>query len=210
MTAIEAGQHAEGDAALGHRQPEVVGDGREQGRQHLLARGRDEVRQAEQANTPQWGRWRAPTRRRPVRCRSPRRAGLVHFAYSMQSREWPAPPRRRDRSPSCSTPHRVTDAVGDAFAAWGRGEAATTQRVRAAAGGLDGERDGGGRAAVLRAARSTPPRNGAFTFVIVLFDAEGRLPVHARRRRDHPPAHAGRVGAGDPRTWPSPTARPRR
>ena len=70
--------------------------------------------------------------------------------------------------------HAVTTALGDAFAAWGRGEAATTRRVRAAASGL--------MASAMAAA--VPPysggkvyatRDGAFTFLIVLFDDEGRL-----------------------------------
>lgn len=68
----------------------------------------------------------------------------------------------------------VTAAVGDAFAAWGRGAAATTQRVRAAAGL--------GMASAMAAV--VPPfsggkvyatRDGRFTFVIVLFDLEGRF-----------------------------------
>lgn len=68
----------------------------------------------------------------------------------------------------------VTEVVGDAFAAWGRGEAATTQRVRSAAGG--------GMASAMAAV--VPPysggkvyatTNGVFTFVNVLFDLEGRL-----------------------------------
>lgn len=68
----------------------------------------------------------------------------------------------------------VTDAVSDAFVAWGRGQAATTQRSRAAAGGLMAS----AMAAVV------PPFSGGklyathdrvFTFVIVLFDDEGRF-----------------------------------
>lgn len=68
----------------------------------------------------------------------------------------------------------VTAAVGDAFAAWGRGAAATTQRVRAAAGL--------GMASAMAAV--VPPfsggkvyatHEGRFTFVIVLFDLEGRF-----------------------------------
>jgi ornithine cyclodeaminase len=71
-------------------------------------------------------------------------------------------------------PESVTDSLGAAFAAWGRSEAATTRRVRAAAGGLMAS----AMAAIV------PPYSGgkvyatcqgAFTFVIVLFDAEGRL-----------------------------------
>lgn len=68
----------------------------------------------------------------------------------------------------------VTDVVGDAFAAWGRGEAATTQRVRSAAGG--------GMASAMAAV--VPPysggkvyatKDGVFTFVNVLFDLDGHL-----------------------------------
>jgi ornithine cyclodeaminase/alanine dehydrogenase-like protein (mu-crystallin family) len=71
-------------------------------------------------------------------------------------------------------PTSVTEAVADAFTAWGRGEAATTQRVRAAAAGLMSS----------AMAAAVPPfsggklyatTNGVFTFVIVLFDAEGRF-----------------------------------
>ena len=68
----------------------------------------------------------------------------------------------------------VTEVVGAAFAAWGRGDAATTQRVRSAAGG--------GMASAMAAV--VPPysggkvyatKNGVFTFVNVLFDLDGRL-----------------------------------
>lgn len=68
----------------------------------------------------------------------------------------------------------VTEVVGAAFAAWGRGEADTTQRVRSSAGG--------GMASAMAAV--VPPysggkvyatRNGVFTFLNVLFDLEGRL-----------------------------------
>lgn len=66
----------------------------------------------------------------------------------------------------------VTEVVGDAFAAWGRGDAATTQRVRSAAGG----------AMASAMAAVVPPfsggkvyatTNGVFTFVNVLFDVDG-------------------------------------
>lgn len=66
----------------------------------------------------------------------------------------------------------VTRVVGDAFAAWGRGEADTTQRVRSSAGG--------GMASAMAAV--VPPfsggkvyatKNGVFTFVNVLFDLDG-------------------------------------
>ena len=65
--------------------------------------------------------------------------------------------------------------VADAFAAWGRGEAATTQRVRAAGAGP-------GMASAMAAV--VPPycggkvyatNAGRFTFVIVLFDVDGTL-----------------------------------
>lgn len=68
----------------------------------------------------------------------------------------------------------VTAVVGEAFAAWGRGEADTTQRVRSAAGG--------GMASAMAAV--VPPycggkvyatKDGVFTFVNVLFDLDGRL-----------------------------------
>lgn len=68
----------------------------------------------------------------------------------------------------------VTEAVGAAFAAWGRGEADTTQRVRSSAGG--------GMASAMAAV--VPPysggkvyatKTGVFTFLNVLFDLDGRL-----------------------------------
>jgi ornithine cyclodeaminase len=68
----------------------------------------------------------------------------------------------------------VTLVVGDAFAAWGRGEAATTQRVRSSARG----------AMASAMAAVAPPytggkvyatHEGVFTFVNVLFDMEGRF-----------------------------------
>lgn len=71
-------------------------------------------------------------------------------------------------------PAGVTDAVADAFASLGRGEAATTQRVRAARSGQMAS----AMAAVV------PPFSGGklyattagrFTFVVVLFDERGRL-----------------------------------
>lgn len=68
----------------------------------------------------------------------------------------------------------VTEVVGDAFAAWGRGDADSTQRVRSSAGG--------GMASAMAAV--VPPysggkvyatKNGVFTFLNVLFDLDGRL-----------------------------------
>jgi ornithine cyclodeaminase len=68
----------------------------------------------------------------------------------------------------------VTAVVLDAFAAWGHGRAATTQRVRAAADG----------AMASAMAAVVPPysggkvyatAHGVFTFVNVLFDVDGRL-----------------------------------
>ncbi len=68
----------------------------------------------------------------------------------------------------------VTLAVGEAFAAWGRGEADSTQRVRSSAGG--------GMASAMAAV--VPPysggkvyatKNGVFTFLNILFDLDGQL-----------------------------------
>lgn len=68
----------------------------------------------------------------------------------------------------------VTEVVGAAFAAWGRGEADTTQRVRSSAGG--------GMASAMAAV--VPPfsggkvyatKHGVFTFVNVLFDLDGNF-----------------------------------
>jgi ornithine cyclodeaminase len=71
-------------------------------------------------------------------------------------------------------PASVTEAVGDAFAAWGRGEAATTQRARAAAAGQMAS----AMAAVVppySGGKLYATANGVFTFVTVLFDHDGRL-----------------------------------
>jgi ornithine cyclodeaminase/alanine dehydrogenase-like protein (mu-crystallin family) len=68
----------------------------------------------------------------------------------------------------------VTGVVSSAFAAWGRGEADSTQRVRSSASG--------GMASAMAAV--VPPysggkvyatKNGVFTFLNVLFDLDGRL-----------------------------------
>jgi ornithine cyclodeaminase len=71
-------------------------------------------------------------------------------------------------------PAAVTDAVAAAFGAWGRGEAATTQRVRASAEGLMSS----AMAAVVppfSGGKLYATNKGVFTFVMVLFDADGRL-----------------------------------
>jgi ornithine cyclodeaminase len=71
-------------------------------------------------------------------------------------------------------PASVTHAVGEAFTAWGRGEAATTQRVRSSASGLMAS----AMAAVVppfSGGKLYATNAGAFTFVIVLFDADGRF-----------------------------------
>lgn len=79
----------------------------------------------------------------------------------------------------------VEKAMADAFAAWGRGNAATTQRVRAIvppAAATPGIAGGGGMASAMAAV--VPPycggklyatTNGRFTFVNVLFDVDGTL-----------------------------------
>lgn len=92
--------------------------------------------------------------------------GLMHFDDAMISDLLSAADARR--------------AVADAFASWGRGDAATTQRVRASVLGNDEH-----PAAMCSAmAAVVPPysggkvyatRDGAFTFVNVLFDLEGRF-----------------------------------
>jgi hypothetical protein len=70
--------------------------------------------------------------------------------------------------------HGVTEVVGRAFADWGHGLAATTQRVRAATA----------EAMVSAMAAVVPPftggkiyatRNGKFTFLNVLFDFDGTM-----------------------------------
>ena len=72
-------------------------------------------------------------------------------------------------------------AVWDAFAAWGRGEAATTQRVRAVAAGAGHD---GVAGMVSAMAAVVPPYSGGklyatnagrFTFLNVLFDVDGTL-----------------------------------
>ena len=68
----------------------------------------------------------------------------------------------------------VTDAVADAFGAWGRGEAATTQRVRSSASGLNAS----AMAAVVppySGGKLYATTNGVFTFVNVLFDDQGHV-----------------------------------
>lgn len=68
----------------------------------------------------------------------------------------------------------ATTAVGDAFVAWGRGGAGTTQRVRSVAGGLMAST----MAAVVppySGSKVYATKHGVFTFVIVLFDEDGRL-----------------------------------
>ena len=71
-------------------------------------------------------------------------------------------------------PASVTDAVADAFDAWGRGAAATTQRVRSSASGMMAS----AMAAVVppySGGKLYATTNGAFTFVNVLFDDQGRF-----------------------------------
>lgn len=66
----------------------------------------------------------------------------------------------------------VTEAMERAFAAWGRGEAATTQRVRAAASGQMAS----AMAAVVppySGGKLYATRQGVFTFVVTLFDDQG-------------------------------------
>lgn len=66
----------------------------------------------------------------------------------------------------------VTETMERAFAAWGRGDAATTQRVRAAAAGQMAS----AMAAVVppySGGKLYATRDGVFTFVVTLFDASG-------------------------------------
>ena len=68
----------------------------------------------------------------------------------------------------------VTKAVGDAFIAWGTGQAATTQRVRASAS----DSMASAMAAVVppfSGGKVYATKNGRFTFVNVLFDTNGQL-----------------------------------
>lgn len=80
------------------------------------------------------------------------------------------------------SPAAAEQAVWDAFAAWGRGEAATTQRVRATPKSADGPTAAAGMVSAMAAV--VPPycggklyatRDGRFTFVNVLFSTEGTL-----------------------------------
>jgi ornithine cyclodeaminase len=71
-------------------------------------------------------------------------------------------------------PASVTEAVADAFAAWGRGEAATTQRVRSSASGMMAS----AMAAVVppcSGGKLYATIDGVFTFVNVLFDDRGHV-----------------------------------
>lgn len=68
----------------------------------------------------------------------------------------------------------VTEAVGRAFTAWGRGEASTTQRVRSAASGQMAS----AMAAVVppfSGAKVYATHEGVFTFLIALYDDRGAL-----------------------------------
>jgi ornithine cyclodeaminase/alanine dehydrogenase-like protein (mu-crystallin family) len=72
------------------------------------------------------------------------------------------------------------EAVWSAFAAWGRGDAATTQRVRASVNGADGAIAGmaSAMAAVVMpycGGKLYATTNGVFTFVNVLFHVDGRF-----------------------------------
>lgn len=71
-------------------------------------------------------------------------------------------------------PDAVTRAVAEAFISWGRGEASTTPRVRASAEGQMAS----AMAAVVppfSGGKVYATVDGAFTFVVVLFDDRGRL-----------------------------------
>jgi ornithine cyclodeaminase/alanine dehydrogenase-like protein (mu-crystallin family) len=71
-------------------------------------------------------------------------------------------------------PAAVTEAVGAAFAAWGRGEAATTPRLRAASSGQMAS----AMAAVVppySGGKVYSTAGGRFTFVDVLFGSDGQL-----------------------------------
>ena len=130
----------------------------------------------------------------PGRCRPGRRTAdrlvgtrdLVHLAYSMQIVTGsPQTQLHRAQQPLhfddaaivallADAPDAVTDVVGRAFAAWGRGEADTTQRVRASASGQMAS----AMAAVVppfSGSKVYATNNGAFTFLIALFDAAGAL-----------------------------------
>lgn len=68
----------------------------------------------------------------------------------------------------------VTDAVGAAFTAWGRGEAATTQRVRASTH----DAMASAMAAVVppfSGGKVYATKDGRFTFLNVLFDVDGQM-----------------------------------
>ena len=92
----------------------------------------------------------------------------------------------------------VTETMEQAFAAWGRGEAATTQRVRAAASGQMAS----AMAAVVppfSGGKLYATRNGVFTFVITLFDDTGTCCARSTATRSRgsalPPAARSRFAA---------------
>lgn len=72
----------------------------------------------------------------------------------------------------------VEPVVWEAFAAWGRGEAATTQRVRASVTTPEGGAMASAMAAVVppySGGKVYATKDGRFTFLNVLFDLDGRL-----------------------------------
>jgi ornithine cyclodeaminase len=72
----------------------------------------------------------------------------------------------------------VEPVVWEAFAAWGQGEAATTQRVRASVTTPDGGAMASAMAAVVppySGGKVYATKDGRFTFLNVLFDLDGRL-----------------------------------
>ena len=129
-------------------------------------------------------------------------------ARSSTIRSYPSPtPLHLDDADDrvrCSTCARSPTWSATAFGAWGRGEAATTQRVRAAAERRDGERDGRRRAAVLRRQGVRHHTTGVFTFVIVLFDVEGRLLCTLDGDELTRAAHAGDVARSPIRALAAP------
>ena len=173
------GQQTEGHPRLSLGHPELGDDLWHHGRQRLLADRDPQVGEADERERPppgpliafsghailcRRGRWPLLGWRRVARVGR-------HLGYCMQSVL-----HLDDRTiADLVDPVAAERAVDDAFAAWGRGAAATTQRVRASGAG-------GGMASAMAAI--VPPycggklyatHAGRFTFLNVLFDIEGEL-----------------------------------
>ena len=204
-------QHAEGDAALPLGQPEVVGDVGNSGDSTCSPTVADKYAPQTRANAPQWAAVderlvTAPRYQSYTVCNCMETASFLDQSAPLDAAP---PPRRRSRRRAARPARRSPMSSARPSPRGGRGEAATTQRVRAEAGG--------GMASAMAAV--APPycggkvyatHHGVFTFVNVLFDLEGRLLCTLDGDDAHPSAHAGRLARSRSATSPRPTPRSRR